>query len=259
MSLSKPIQLLIIIAGTAVAAAFTLLQVDIPAVRAALTLFMIFAVGHTTLMAWANHLALRGVVRGLMTIMLGITLLVVSGFVLNFTPWGLETRTWVFLISAIVLFNSIVAFLRRSSPISEIPSTSVQTWRLELNVGQFVLLILAVVVTGASIAIARNGALNEANPKFSQLWMLADTTPNSNQAVLGIKNEEQQPSTYHLQVVQGTTVIQDFPSISLEPEATWQGKVNLQGLTASDVPVEARLYRDNDQTEPYRTAQLWLQ
>jgi hypothetical protein len=165
----------------------------------------------------------------------------------------------VFLLSAIIWFNSIVALLRRPSPASEIPSTSVQTWRLELNVGQFVLLILAVVVTGASIAIARNGVLTEANPKFSQLWMLADTTPNSNQAVLGIKNEEQQPSTYHLQVVQGTTVIQDFPSISLEPDATWQGKVDLQGLTATGAPIEARLYRDNDQTEPYRTAQLWLQ
>src|SRR5215510_11473555 len=126
MSISKPIQLLIIIVGTAVAAAFTLLQVDIPAVRAALTLFLIFAVGHTTLMAWANHLALRGVVRGLMTIMLGITLLVVSGFVLNFTPWGVETRTWVFLISSIIMFNSVVALLRRPSPAPEIPSTSVQ-------------------------------------------------------------------------------------------------------------------------------------
>jgi uncharacterized membrane protein len=209
-------------------------------------------------MAWANHLALRGVVRGLMTIALGITLLIVGGFVLNFTAWGLETRTWVFLIVAIILFNSVVALLRKSPLTSEVPSTSVQTWRLELNVRQFVLLILAVVVTSASIAIARNGALSQADPEFSQLWMLSDTTPNSNQAVLGIKNEEQQPYTYHLQVVQGTTVIQDFPSIDLAPDAIWQGKVDLTGLTASDTPIEARLYRDNDQTEPYRTAQLWL-
>jgi len=259
MSIRKPIQLLIIILGTAVAAAFTLLNVDIPVVRAALALFLIFAVGHTTLMAWANHLALRGVVRGLMTIVLGITLMIVGGFVLNFTAWGLETRTWVFLVSAIIVFNSLIALLRKSSPASEIPSTSVQTWRLELNAGQFVLLILAVVVASASIMVARNGALNEANPKFSQLWMLADTTPNSNQAVLGIKNDEQQPFTYHLQIVQGTTVVQDFPSISLEPDATWQGKVDLTGLTATNAPLEARLYRDNDQTEPYRTAQLWLQ
>src|SRR5690349_13837899 len=116
MSIRKPFQLLIIILGTAVAAAFILLQVDIPAVRAALTLFLIFAVGHTTLMAWANHLALRGVVRGLMTIVLGITLIIVGGFVLNFTAWGLETRTWIILISAIIVFNSVVALLRKPTP-----------------------------------------------------------------------------------------------------------------------------------------------
>jgi len=254
----KPIQLLVIALVTVVAAAIILLDVKIPLVRTLLTVFLILAVGHTTLLAWANHLALRGVVRILMTIMLGVTLVMISGFILNFTSWGLVTRTWVFFLSALIFFNSIIALLRKQSA-SGVPTTSIQTWKLELNPRQFILLALAVVLAGASLFIARTGAFNQPVPQFSQFWMVPDTTNNTSQAVLGVKNEEQQPSTYRVVVMQGANVLQEFPSISLAPDETWQTKFDLAAVTDTTAPVEAVLYRGDDQTEPYRTASLWLQ
>ena len=254
----KPIQLLVIALVTVVAAAIILLDVKIPLVRTLLTVFLILAVGHTTLLAWANHLALRGVVRILMTIMLGITLVMISGFILNFTAWGLVTRTWVFFLSAIIFFNSVIALLRKQTA-SDVPTTSIQTWKLELNPRQFILLALAVVLAGASLMIARTGAFNQPVPQFSQFWMVPDKTNNTSQAVLGVKNEEQQPSTYRVVVMQGTNVLQEFPSISLAPDETWQTKLDLTAVTDTTAAVEALLYRGDDQTEPYRTASLWLQ
>ena len=254
----KPIQLLIIALVTLVAAAIILLDIKIPLVRPLLTVFLIMAVGHTTLLAWGNHLALRGVVRVLMTIMLGITIVMVSGFILNFSTWGLVTRTWVFFIAAIIFFNSLVALLRKQTA-SDVPTTSIQTWKLELNARQFILLALAVVVAGASLVVARTGAFTEPTAQFSQFWMVPDTTVNTSQAVVGVKNEEQQPLTYRVVVMQGTNVLQEFPSISLAPNETWQTKYDLAAVTDTTVPVEAVLYRGDDQTNPYRTASLWLQ
>ena len=255
----KPTQLLVIALVTVVTAVIILLDINIPLVRPLLTLFLVMAVGHTTLMAWANHLVLRGSVRMLMTIMLGITLLMISGFVLNFTTWGLETRSWVFFISAIILFNSIVAMLRKQTAAANVTVTSIHSWKLDLHVGQIAVLAVAVVIVGASLMVARNGAINQSTTQYSQLWMLPDTTANSTQAVLGVRNEEQQSLTYRLVVMQGTTVIQEFPTINLAPNETWQGKVDLAGVTAATAPVEAVLYRGDEQTEPYRTASLWLQ
>jgi len=235
------------------------LNINIPVVRPVLTVFLILALGYTTLLAWGNHLTLRGGVRVLMTVMLGITLVVVSGFILNFTSWGLETRAWVFLLSAIILFNSGLAMLRKQAVPTDVAPTSIQTWKLDLRLGQVALLALAAIITAASLFIARNGAVSQPRPGYSQLWMVDDGTANTSQAVLGVKNEEQQPTSYHLVVMQGTTVIQDFPAFSLAPDQTWQGKVNLTGITPTTDPVEAVLYRGDDQTEPYRSVNLWLQ
>jgi len=257
----KPIQLLAIAGLTIVMIAIVLLDINIPFVRPVLTVALILSLGYTTLLAWANHLALRGIVRALMSIMLGITLLIVSGFILNFTTWGLEARTWIFFISAIILFNSLVALLRKETVATDtnVPMTSVQNWKLDFNVGQVALIVVALVITGASIVVARNGALNQATPQYSQMWMLPDASTNASQAVLGVKNEEQQPLSYRLVVKQGDTVIQEFPSFNLAPDETWQGKVDLKTLAATDSPVEALLYRGDEQTEPYRTTKLWLQ
>jgi len=60
-------------------------------------------------------------------------------------------------------------------------------------------------------------------------------------------------------VKQGMTVIQEFPSISLAPKEAWRGTVDLKAVTSTTSPVEALLYRDADQTEPYRSVNLWLQ
>src|SRR3954451_17593579 len=111
MSIPKPLQLLVIVLVTIITATLVVLNINIPVVRPVLTVFLVLAIGYTTLLAWGNHLSLRGGVRILMTIMLGITIVVVSGFILNFTTWGLETRAWVFLLGAIIMFNSGLAML----------------------------------------------------------------------------------------------------------------------------------------------------
>lgn len=249
-------QLLLIALATIVAAAILWLDPQIGFIRPLLSLFLIVILGHTTLLSWGTGLRLRGAVWGLMTIILGIAIVTMGGIILNFTPWGLQLHSWIAFIAGITLIQVLIALIRRPAESTTVPNTSIRSWHFEIKPMQFVMLLLAVAITGASVMVARTGVLGQPKTTFSQLWMIANA---DNQINLGIKNEEQQAVSYRLVVQQGSTVIYEYPSLLLQANETWQGVLDIdEERVVTEIPVEAVLYRADEPNQAYRTVSLWL-
>lgn len=255
MLIRKTPQLLLIAVATVIAGAILWLDPQIGFIRPILSVFIIIMLGHTALLAWGTGLRLRGAVWGLMTIILGLTIVTMGGLILHFTPWGLQLHSWIGFIVGGTLVQVIVGLFRQASESATLPGTSVRSLQFELKPMQFVVLLLAVVITGASIMIARTGVTNQPKTSFSQLWMITDA---NNQVNLGIKNEEKQAISYRLVVQQGSRVIYEYPGLLLQPDETWQDVLEIDGDRVTDIPVEAVLYRSDEPNQAYRSVSLWL-
>ena len=257
MLIRKTPQLLLIAVVTVIIAAILWLDPQLGFIRAIFALSLLMFVGHTALHAWAATLRLRGAVWILMTIILGLTITMLGGLILHFTPWGLQLRSWIAFITIVILIQILVGLLRGRSEPALVAQTSVQSWNFELKPLQFMMLVLAVVVAGISILVARNGVLTQPRTAFSQVWMVA-SNPEQSQVNLGIKNEEQKAVTYRLVVQQGSTVIHEYPSLLLQANETWQDVLDIDTGRDTTVPIEAVLYRTDEPNQPYRTVNLWL-
>lgn len=231
---------------------------DIGIFRVLLTLYLVWALGHTTLMAWAVTLHLRRSIWILMTLILGIALITLGGIVLNFTPWGLQLHSWLLLITSLILVQCLVGLFRRPIAASNVPRTSIRSWNLEFNSMQVVSLMLAIAVTCISVLIARTGSITQPRTSFSQLWMVLGSETDTPNLILGIKNEEQQAVSYKLIVRQGSTIIYEYSNLLLQPNNTWNSTLALNGAYATTLPIEAELYRTDEPNQPYRTVSMWF-
>ena len=193
---------------------------------------------------------------------LGLSLVVVilSGLVLNLTPFGLRTSSWAVFLSGITLSASAVALIRRRRQ-----HISISGWLGVGNIGltfhEGVLLSLAVLIVCGAVAVSIIGAEQQPRSGFTQLWILpASGASNAKNAVrLGMSNMESKAMKYRLAVNMDGKVVKEWPSIDLNPNEKWEAILVLpQTGHAGAARVEAMLYRANAPTKLYRDVVLWL-
>jgi hypothetical protein len=156
-------------------------------------------------------------------------------------------------LGGITIFNGALGLLR--STWNRAPASSRQ--RLVIQPGHVVTILFAGVIVAGSLLVARNGALNQPRPGFTQLWMLPGETPNSVQ--IGVKNEEAESVSYWLVVRQGETPIEAYYEMQVDAGATWTAVVPLPvSAVNAQQPVEAQLYRSNQPDNVYRNVTLWV-
>ena len=74
---------------------------------------------------------------------------------------------------------------------------------------------------------------------------------------VGVTNMENSAINYRLTVEEGGKVLEQFPSIQLQPGKTWTSQINLSKAGTGSAPVTANLYRVDDPSKIYRTATWW--
>jgi uncharacterized membrane protein len=192
---------------------------------------------------------------------LGLSLIIVvlGGLLLNLMPFGLRASSWAVLLSGITLAASAVALARRRGQ-----SVSAPGWLRVGNVGltwrQGLLLGLAAVIVCGAIAVSIIGAGRQSYAGFTQLWILPAGSDNTKNAVsLGVSNMEATAMEYTLTVNLDGKVVEEWPSIDLNPNGKWEATLVLpQTGRAGAVRVEADLYRVDAPTTIYRHVVLWL-
>lgn len=185
---------------------------------------------------------------------LGVSIAVViaGSFALHWTPWGLQARSWVGLLFCVILVASFLAAKRwqKTGPVSGTPFNFV------LDVRQGLLLGLAALVITAAVVLARTPLPPQGIQGYTQLWILPVSNDNPATVRVGISSMEFTPTEYSLRVLLVGEVVQEWPTIQLQPGEKWETNVILPENSIGKV--EAVLYRLDTPNDIYRRVTLQL-
>lgn len=190
----------------------------------------------------------------LLVVSLGTSLsvLALSGVLLDLLPGGIETLTWALLLVAVVLVCSFAAARRRDwAP----PSRPLRLPRLGGR--DTVLLVAAAVIAVGAFVLAQTPLPATHATGFTALWMLP-SEPAEDSVEVGVQSSEQESEEYVLRVVVGAEAPQ-VTRFSLEPGQ----EQTLSVAVAPPVPggsteVTASLYKAGEPGQVYRRVVSWL-
>ena len=246
----KRIDLMIVLALAVAGVAATFADMNAVLIRAPLAVALVAVLPGYTITR-AVRLRDAGFPARLVLI-LGISVAItgLSGFALNWTPWGLRAHSWAVLLGGITVIAAIIALLRRDTRTTS-PATPrrERTWR----VPQTALLTMALCVMVAAATVAYLGATHHPRDGFTQLWMVPEQRVGPNALRLGIGNEELIPTGYRLDLSIEGQVVQEWSVPTLQPHAQWQ---TIVVLPDGAVTVEATLYRLDAPDQVYRHTAL---
>lgn len=188
-----------------------------------------------------------------LTLSLGLSLAisVLTGLLLNISPWGLQVESWTYLLGGMTICLTVAANIRSKRVLIN------PTWPLRINVRTGLLFALTGLVVVAAIAIASLGAIRQRTPGFTQLWILPIDDAAANKVVLGIRNYEGTVVSYQLKLMAGEAFLMEFPTIEIESGGKWETVVNVPPEYEGAQAVEAELYRLDDPETIYRRVILW--
>ena len=201
---------------------------------------------------------------GLMSLMLvvgiSISLAVLGGILLNLTPWGLQSVSWILLISMFTVGCVLLGLIRRvqKQPV-EMSVQDRSPFRLPHPVSVLFAAVSIVFAIGA-LWIARDGAFAQ-HSAYTRLWINGD----NNAFQVSIQSHETTEVDFNVEVKIGNTVIQEWPDVQMLPGVTWNSQMTLskklRDIAASmDHPyISAALYRLEAPDILYRYVTLHLE
>jgi uncharacterized membrane protein len=186
----------------------------------------------------------------LLSLGISISMNIIGGLIINYTPWGLHPFAWAIWLSCISLLGCIIAAHRRSF-LSKTESTRSATPRWNWKIlGSFLLSTLLIVT---AIIIARNSAI-EAGTTFTQLWAIPGTNEDGLTIQIGIHNQESNTIHYELFAESQGAIINQWTDIVLAPGETWTMTMPL--LEKPKYPITFLLYTADSLDKVYRTVHL---
>ncbi|HYU76016.1 MAG TPA: DUF1616 domain-containing protein [Ktedonobacteraceae bacterium] len=193
--------------------------------------------------------------RLLLSLGLSLTIDVMSGFILNMLPGGLQALSWAVLLGLLTAAFSVgAAYLRRSSP-----GNRVRQPRFRFNLSGYMLFGLAMIVAIFSVLYALTGAGQQPYPGFTQLWMLPIVQTGKTCSVrLGVHNFETTPVTYRITMSVNGDQVTSWPAVLLASQGEWEHRIPIAPRTTDTVHVEAQLYRLDKPQVVYRSVDSTL-
>lgn len=189
--------------------------------------------------------------RLLLSIGLSVAITALTGLVLHWTPWGIQTTSlWVVLLLWVGVEVAVIILVRRPewSEVITVPVLPDFHWR------QWVLLVLAAVVVITAMHVARAPAPQQGLEGYTVLWIQPADTPD--RVRLGVNSEEFATTKYQL-LIEVNDVIREGPTFELEPGESWEGFLRLPDQRLEDEPLTVLLYRLDNPAEVYRRVVWW--
>lgn len=193
--------------------------------------------------------------RLLLSLGLSLAIDVLSGFVLNILPGGLQALSWAASLGLItVTFSAVAGYLRR-----EIPEGRARPPRFHFTPSGFIMIGVAALVVVFSLVYTVLGAVQQQYPGFTQLWMLPVVQNGKSCAVrLGVHSFETTAVTYRLTMSVNGVQLTTWPSVTLSSQGEWERLVPITPNTTANVYVEAQLYRLDKPQSVYRSVDSTL-
>jgi uncharacterized membrane protein len=198
-----------------------------------------------------------GTTHLLLSIGLSLSLDILCGFLLNIIPAGLTPVTWGVFLAALSIVCTFLCMIRRCQ------------WQIHLDQKpkdlptryEFLLLTLTVYVVIFAFIYTASTIENQQYPGFTQFWLLLDNHQSQSCALLlGIDSSEAVTTTYQVEMKENNQRVARWSSITLAPQQKWQERqpIVIGHTQAPLLLIEADLYRQQELSSVYRTAQLSL-
>ncbi len=252
----KNLDLLVVIGIVAVSVIWTLLPYHMLWIGVILALPLVFGLpGYTLTQVLMYKQPLEPFHTLAFSLGLSLVIDILSGFILNLLPVGLQATSWVlFLGTLTAVFSLLAMYLRR-----DVQEAYTQSLRLRFTIRECMLFGLAIAVVILAVRYSAEGAVQQPHPGFTQLWLLPSNQPNNSCAVqLGIRSFEAAPVRHFVTVTMNRAQVNPKSFISLAPGQEWEKSVPIALKIINGVRIEARLYRLDKPKTVYRTVSLTL-
>ena len=207
---------------------------------------------------------------------LSVTLLPLTGLLLNITPWGIKLYPVLLATSVFTLITSAAAWYRRRRLAPEEKPTvsfnlSFRQWAKWKPVDKFLSIVLILAVLGAAGVTIYNVLNPRSLQNFTEFYMLGITGKAESylrevpldkpvELTTGIISHEKIQNSYRIKIAINDQEIDEVGPIVLGPGEKWEDKISFTPTkTGDDQKVEFFLYR-NEETSPYldKPLRLWV-
>lgn len=222
--------------------------------RIILAIPMVFVIpGYVVVCALFPRPTFKLAEQALLSISGSITLAILAGFALYWTPWGLQATSLIAILTGITFVAYIVAVLRRNQQATfTIPMQPKYT---SLHPMHILSIAAACFIFVGAIVIARTPVSASNVQGYSQLWVLPAN--QTNQSVrLGVRSEEFADVEYRVEVRIGNAIVHTWPSIELKPGQQWEATTDLPTGRTTGQDVVVQLYRLDVPDTVYRRVVL---
>lgn len=207
------------------------------------------------------HRALETLQRWTFILAVSLALAILSGFLLNQFPAGLRPLPWATWLALITAFFTLLASLRRGSPLAPVPPAGAgQPRSTRVRISEIALLGIATLVIVLSVVYSVLGAQRQPHPGFTNLWIVPTTQAGNTCAVsVGMQSFERAPLTYRVVITTNNVQTASWDRISLAPDQQWQQtKILPVGNTVPALVVLVQVYRLDQPQTVYRHVDVTL-
>lgn len=194
--------------------------------------------------------------RLILSLGLSIALVIITGFVLNMLPMGLEQTSWAVSLATSVAIFSCIALYRRH----KVHRSTVQTGTLHIRISfyEYALFLLAIIIVVASVWYSLiNAQQQQQQSTFTQFWMVPSKQAHNSCAVLiGMQSFEVATEKYTVVITANGMMVNSWSAITLAPQNQWYQSVTIQPKDTNTIYVEAKLYRMQHPGIVYRTVHI---
>jgi uncharacterized membrane protein len=264
-------------------------------IRIALGLiFILFLPGYALIAAlFPSGESIDWIERLALSFGLSIAVTPLIGLMLNYTPWGIRLEPIVASITLFIFGMCGVAYWRRMNlPVEERLSLSIDLgvpeWKeyswldKALTVGLVIAIIASLSVMVYAFTVPKTGE------KFTEFYILdangtAGDYPTqlsigeNGDLIIGVVNHEHTSADYMIVIdlvkinfiMNNTTGVEEplelsrasigYENLTLNHDETWENPFSFSVDEAGDFKVEFQLYKDDDQSEQYRSLHLWVE
>lgn len=237
--------------------------------------FLLFFPGYTLMAAlFTKKDGMDSIERVAFSFCLSIAVVALTGFILNYTPWGIRLEPILYSVTSFILITSVIAWLRRRG-LTELERFTIKfhmkmpSWGKGIA-NRVLAITLMIAILGALGILSYTLVIPKTRETFTEFYILGQGSKAENypidlkigeesSIIVGITNHEGKEARYRLEVVIGGEKITETDQVVLVDEQKWKGEVSFMPEVAGEYQkVEFFLYKDDD-VKPYlNPVYLWV-
>ena len=238
--------------------------------------FLLFFPGYTLVSAlFPKGSSLDSIERVALSFGLSVIISPLTGFILNYTPWGIKLYPILISLTIFILITSVIAWHQRRRLVEEERFTisfnlSLPPWKTQRSLDRILSAILITVILGVTATLGYAIATPKASEKFTEFYILGLEGKSidyptklkvgeEGKVIVGIINREHERVSYQVEVkINGKRNNQVEPP-ELGHNEEWEEIVSFTPDKAADnQKVEFLLYK-NGESQPYlKPLHLWI-